>query len=243
MEKYLLFIKSIINQGAYFKGSAIIDFYLRRFSNKYYYLVFLFSLIFFAFIVVSSLGIASENKIKFNVSGQQIDSVNFLKFAIILTLQTILWKTIASGINKQDHAIMNIIKLHSKNKKDKISIFFKTIFFNGFSFRILFSGLACLSFVVYSYFPEDFFINLIISTITLIGSIFLILSIECLLFYIQTFYKLNSSVFTIVFFVLGFVVYNYLDQVHKLNLFHLITFICICMVFYLSIRNFIKQRL
>ena len=45
MEKYLLFIKSIINQGAYFKGSAIIDFYLRRFSNKYYYLVFLFSLI------------------------------------------------------------------------------------------------------------------------------------------------------------------------------------------------------
>lgn len=243
MKKYLLFIKSTFNQGAYFKGSAIINFYLRTFSNKYYYVVFLFSLIFFGFVVVSSLGISSENKIKVNLLGQEIDSVNFLEFAIILTLQTILWKTITSGINKQDHAIMNIINLYSENKNDKISIFFKTIFFNGFSFRILFSGLVCLSFVVYSYFPDDFLFNLIISSITLIGSIFLILSIECLLFYIEAFFKLNSSVFTIVFFVLGVVIYSYLNKVHVLNLYHLFLLLFICVGFNLSIKYFIKQRL
>lgn len=243
MEKYLLFIKSIINQGAYLKGSPLVDFYLKRCANRYYYVVYLVSLIFFAFIVVGSLGFASENRIMFHFLNEKIESINFIQFAIILILQTIFWKTLVAKINKQDNSILNIIKLYCNTAKEKIEIYYKAVFFNGFSFRILLVGVVSLVFVINSYFPSNLLFNAVIAFSVLISSIFFIVSIECLMFYLQTYFKFNSSVFSIVLYVVGLVIYNYLNSFQNLNLIHLIILIFVCLFFYAIIRKFIKNRL
>ncbi|GEM_PF-3679820 len=243
MKKNLLFIKSIVNQGAYFRASFLIDFHLKRLANTYYIIVYLFSLIFYTFITVSSIGIASENKINLNLPNGTVESINFLLFAALITLQTLIWKVIVSGINKQDNSILNIIKLNCKTRAEKVSTYYSTIFFNGFSFRIFLSGVLSTLFVTSNYFPDQVLFNSIITLLVLSASTIVLVSLECLIFYCNVVSKINTSVLTIALFVIGFISYNYLGKFVNLSLKHLLALFVISISVYILIRNFIKHKL
>lgn len=243
MEKYLLFCKSIINQGAYFKGSPFIDFYLKRFANKYYILIYIFSLIFFTFINISSFGIASENRVKFIVQSGTVEVINFLQYAIILILQSFIWKLIASGVNKQDNTIVNTIKLNCETRKEKVSTFYKTIFFNGFSFRILLSGFISTFFLTYTYFPDYLLINNLFALLILMSSVLLLLSLECLVFYANVQFKINTSVLTVILFITGYLSYYLIRSFQLLNFTYLFISLFIFIILYALIRKFIKSKL
>ncbi|MDO5615477.1 MAG: hypothetical protein Q4G16_04750 [Cruoricaptor ignavus] len=244
MKKYLLFIKSKINQGASAKNSPMLDFYFKRFTDKYYLFLYLFYFIFFLPISASSIGFASEDKVLLHYSNQSFYTINFFKLTIILVLQVLFWKTIVSEINKNSYSIlMNSIKLNIKNKNEQYNILFKTIFFTGFSFRILITSLLVVIFMVKSYFPVDFLPNLIIAIIVILAVILFIHSLECLLFYVNTKWKINYSVFTIILFTIGFISFSFLQKTQELSGFQLLFILLSLFGFTFLIRYFVQNRL
>lgn len=243
---FLLIIKSKINQGNRSTVFPAIEFYFRKLTDKFYLLFYLISLLFFLFIIVSSLGIASENElitINFFNDGA-IETFNFLKFGSILLLQSLFWKMMISAVYIQnENNWLDLVQLYSQTSKERFSILQKIVFVEGFGLRLLAASFLAIPFVIHQYFDSNLLVNIGLALMISCCAIYFLNVLEVCFLYFSSKLKINFSIITLSLFVIGFLIVAFFGNDYVYSVWMLIVFCAILIFLGLLLRQFLVRRL
>lgn len=239
----VLLIKSKINEGAVSTVFPMIDLLLKRVSERFFLFIYLFSFLFFAFLAITAIGLSCENKIQVFTAGKSIAVINFIQYPIILILLSLFLKMSILPKVSNEQALQNTAKLYLRNPHLRVRFLQKAIFYQGFGFRVFITSLFVIPFAIFIYFDGNIVFNIAIAMTTMACAVLLLNSLEVLLYYLSSTFKINSSIFTITMFVVGFVVITSFDNLIVNSLTPIFTTITLLISISVLIMYFIKKHL
>lgn len=241
MNTIFLIIKSGINTAVY-KSDHIVDQFFKPFREKYYLLFYILFSLLYCFISVSSIGIACENSILLSFGNETFKCFNFLQYAIVIILQSFFWKIILGSHMKIDRGQYNVFKLYFEKSDRKLNIIAKMIFFNNSSFRIFISSLVIIPITITYYFDDFIIANIVLAYFSLIAVVTLLNSLETLFYFFEQHLQINSSVFTISLFVIGYVSVSYLATMTESNFVNILVLFFSFIFMRFAINYYIKRN-
>jgi len=215
----LLIIKSVINEGAASRISPAWDFALKKFSNRFYIHLYIFSFIYFLLINTLTVGIASQKNIEFHFAGQQFLMLNFILYPAVFTLSYLFCKFILPASSNSYNSMVTTARLYFPSSNSRILFLQKMLFFKGYGFRALLCSLFPMIVVLPYYFSEHLFLQLFITLILTACSVFLLNSVEILLLLIQSSFKTNSSLVAIIIWLFGFLLITSTENIKFVSLY------------------------
>lgn len=244
MTSILLYIKTRLNEGGEFKASEVVNTWLKKVLDRYFIWFYIVSIfIFFSIISFVSIGFGAENGIEFLFINERFPTLNFYNYISVLILGSLFFKLMSETAIKQNKTFFHMITLYFQNPTKRLWELNKFIFFNGYGFRILVSSLFAIPIVIPFYFSANIYLNIFIAYTVLFFAIVLLNAVETLLYVLEQNLSVNTSVFTIVLFVVGFVTNTYFDANRIVNLIDFAMILGLLLFSSLAIHYYVKTKL
>lgn len=244
MMSILLYIKTRLNEGGEFRASELVNTWLKKVLDQYFIWFYLVSIfIFFSMISFVAIGVGAEKEIQILVNNERFPVINFYNYISVLILGSLFFKLLSDSTMKQNQTFFQIINLYFQKPGKRLWELKKMIYFNGYGFRVLISSIIAISFVIPFYFSENIYFNLLIAFTSLIFAILLLNVIETLLYLFEQKFKVNSSIFTIVLFIVGFVAKTYFDTITEVNMTDFALVIGLLLFSSIGIDYYVKTKL
>jgi hypothetical protein len=143
---------------------------------------------------------------------------------------------------KIDRGQYNVFKLYFEKSDRKLNIIAKMIFFNNSSFRIFISSLVIIPITITYYFDDFIIANIVLAYFSLIAVVTLLNSLETLFYFFEQHLQINSSVFTISLFVIGYVSVSYLATMTESNFVNILVLFFSFIFMRFAINYYIKRN-